>query len=172
MNIDFSAFRGISDYNFKKDGTVFIKFSSISKTDKSTMKKVQFTVTVAKTGEVIYVSKKGCLEFVEGTKYENVSKTWFPSYRPVKYFRLRFKKDFSSQKEFKRFNDFCSNRKSGRDIYDLFLDVLNKYNYKGESLEDFKGSITERYSNNDVFICKEKEEVYYTQLSFFSKLGF
>lgn len=129
MNINFNELKGIGSYNFKKDSSIWVSFENISRISEKHMKKAHFVVMNPKTDEVLFVSKKDCLEFVKGVKYVNQSKTWFPHFEPVDYIRLRFKEDYKSKKEHKRFMDFCANRRSGNQIFELFSDRLNSFNY-------------------------------------------
>lgn len=131
MKINLNELKGLGDYNFKKDKSIWFAFDNISSTDLKTMNKSQFVICVPETGEPLFVSKKGCLEFIEGKKYENVSKGWFPRLEPTTYTRLRFKQDSKGRKEFERFKEFCANRKSGNDIFNLFVSQINSYNFYG-----------------------------------------
>lgn len=126
MKIDFSELKGLSSYTFKKDKGVFVKFAYTSKKKQNT--ETLYFMVINGNGEVLYKSKKGCFEFREVKEYKNVSRHWFPKYEPVFSTKLKFKVDSRGySKDLSQFRDFCSNRKSGSEIYEIVLDGVRKY---------------------------------------------
>lgn len=126
MNLDFSELKGLGGYTFRKDKGVYIEFINAHKWE--TNSKDIFFMVKDEKGNVLYTSKKGCLECQDTSKYINVSKNWFPRYERFLCKKLKFKRDKKGySKELARFREFCSNRRSGSEIHDLFFTELNKY---------------------------------------------
>lgn len=126
MKLDFSELKGLGSYTFKKDKGVYIEFVDAHKWE--TKAKDIFFMVKDEKGNILYISKKGCFECQDGTKYINVSKGWFPKYERFLCKQLRFKCDKKGySKELACFREFCNNRRSGSEIYSLFFEELNKY---------------------------------------------
>ena len=135
MKIDFSELKGLSSYTFKKDKGVFVKFAHDSKKKFNT--ETLYFMVINGNGEVLYKSKKNCFEFRVVKEYKNVSQNWFPKYEPVYVTRLKFKADKKGySKHLSQFRNFCSNRKSGSEIYEILMDSMRKYkDFSSHSLE-------------------------------------
>ena len=134
MNINFSELKGLSSYTFKKDKGFYIIFKD-SSNKKITLnkdvdlKKVYFMIC-NKQGEVLYKSKKGCFEIIKYKKCVRTGKLFFDRYTCVDAEKLGFKRNSRGYSEdLKHFIDFCSNRKSGKEIYDYVINFLYEYSY-------------------------------------------
>ena len=126
MKIDFSELKGLGSYTFKKDKGIRIEFVNGHKWE--TDAKDIFFMVKDEIGNILYASKKGCLECRDTSKYINVSKGWFPRYERFLCKQLNFKRDAKGfSKELACFREFCNNRRSGSEIYNLFFEELGNY---------------------------------------------
>ena len=122
--LDFSELKGISTYNFKKDKGVGVKIL-YNKEDVFKLKDMYFLV-YNESGDVLYKCSKGCFSVIEYRKVVKTGNVFFGRYTTVKAHKLAFKRNASGySKEFNSFREFCGNRKSGSEIYNLFMQELS-----------------------------------------------
>ena len=122
--IDFSELKGLTAYNFKKDKGVGVKIL-YNKDDVFKLKDMYFIV-YTESGDVLYKSSKGCFTVIEYRKAVRTGKLFFDRYTTVKAHKLAFKRNaVGYSKDFDSFKKFCANRKSGNEIYNLFMQELS-----------------------------------------------
>ena len=122
--IDFSELKGLTAYTFKKDKGVGVKIM-YNKEDVFKLKDMYFLV-YNESGDVLYKSSKDCFSVIEYKKTVKTGNLFFDRYTTVKAHKLAFKRNASGySKEFNSFREFCANRKSGNEIYNLFMQELS-----------------------------------------------
>ena len=124
MSLNFSELKGLSTYNFKKDKGVCVKIK-LNTDDLYKIKDIYFMVC-DESGKVLYLSKKGCFSLIEYKKTVRTGSLFFGRYTTVKAYRLGFKRNEAGYSEsYDSFRNFCANRRSGSEIFDLFLQELS-----------------------------------------------
>lgn len=136
MSLNFSELKGLSTYNFKKDKGISIIIKDVTD-NLEDLKKVYFIVT-NNNGDVLYQSKKGCFEVVGYKKLIRTGNLFFGRYDTVNSKKIKFKCDkHGYSKDLLKFREFCSDRRSGSEIYNLLLSVMGQYNVALEQGHNF-----------------------------------
>jgi hypothetical protein len=77
------------------------------------------------SGDVLYKSSKDCFSVIEYKKTVKTGNLFFDRYTTVKAHKLAFKRNASGfSNDLNSFKEFCANRKSGNEIYNLFMQEL------------------------------------------------
>ena len=123
MKLNFSELRGLSTYTFKSDKGIGVKI--LYDKDNVFNIKNMFFIVYTKDGNVLYKSNKGCFTVVEYAKTVKTGNTFFDRYTTIKAHKLVFKRNASGfSNDLNSFKEFCANRKSGNEIYNLFMQEL------------------------------------------------
>lgn len=126
MSLDFSELKGLSKYNFKKDIGAGIKI--IHNKDNVFNLKDMYFIVYNESGDVLYKSSKGCFTVIEYKKTVKTGNLFFDRYTTVNAHRLAFKRNGSGySKDLTSFREFCANRRSGSEIFDLFMQELSTF---------------------------------------------
>ena len=81
---------------------------------------------------------KGCFEVVGYKKLIRTGNLFFGRYDTVNSKKIKFKCDkHGYSKDLLKFREFCSDRRSGSEIYNLLLSVMGQYNVALEQGHNF-----------------------------------